>query len=229
MDERIRAVLFDAVGTLIRPVPDVHEVYATFGRRFGSRHDAASIKTRFRQAFANHDSQGETNEQRERTRWRNIVSQVFDDVPDADESLFSELWDHFAEPVHWRLYEDVLPIWDFLRQRNMLVAIASNFDARLEAICRGVHPLDEVDQVFCSSLVGFSKPRPEFFAHVRRELGLEANELLKVGDSLENDIEGARAAGWQAIWIHRGVAAVDASCITQLTELSALIGGVKGP
>ena len=218
-NDRIRAVLFDAVGTLIHPVPDVHEVYAAAGRRFGSRHDAASIQTRFRQAFAKHDVHGRTNEQHERARWRHIVTEVFDDVPAAAESLFTELWDHFADPGHWTLYEDVLPIWNLLRERNMVICIASNFDARLESICRGVRPLDEADHVFCSSAVGFTKPHREFFAHVVRELGLETNQLLMVGDSLENDVEAAHAAGWQAIWIQRGVTAVGESVITQLTDL----------
>ncbi len=225
MNERIRAVLFDAVGTLIHPLPSVHEVYVRVGRRFGSGHDADSIRTRFGQAFAKYDQHAETDEQHERARWRHIVTEVFDDVTDATESLFTELWDHFAEPSHWRLYDDVLPVWEVIRRRNIVVGIASNFDSRLEVICRGVYPLNEVDHVFCSSIVGFSKPHPEFFAHVSRKLGLEPNQLLMVGDSLENDIEGAHAAGWQALWIQRGVTAVDASVITRLTDLPALIGG----
>ena len=147
MNDQLRAVLFDAVGTLIYPVPHVAEVYAAAGRRHGSRHDVASIQTRFGQALARHDDHAETNEQRERERWRNIVTEVFDDVTEDVEPLFTELWNHFAEPTHWHLYEDVLPIWSLLHQRNIIVGVASNFDARLELICRGIHPLDELDHV----------------------------------------------------------------------------------
>ena len=219
MNEHIRAVLFDAVGTLLHPVPNVAEVYAAAGRRHGSRHDVASIQARFGQALARHDNHSETNEQRERERWRKIVTEVFDDVTEDPELLFTELWQYFAKPTHWQLYEDVLPIWSLLHQRNMIVGVASNFDARLETICRGIHPLDELDHVFCSSVVGFPKPCPEFFGYVSRELRLQPNELLMVGDSLENDIEGARDAGWQAIWIQRDGAAHEGSVITLLTDL----------
>ncbi len=47
----IRAVFFDAVGTLIHPEPSAAKVYGEIGRRFGSRYSAAAIATRFVAAF----------------------------------------------------------------------------------------------------------------------------------------------------------------------------------
>lgn len=218
MQESLRAVLFDAVGTLIRTVPDVYDVYAAAGRRFGSRHAAAAIQARFRPAFKRHDGQGATSEQHERARWRNIVTEVFDDIPDSIDPLFTELWDHFADPGHWALYHDVLPTWKSLRERNCVIGIASNFDSRLEAIRRAIHPLDDADHLFCSSAIGFQKPHPEFYARVQQELRCAPHQILMVGDNLTNDVQAAHAAGWQAIWIQRDGAPSDDLIATQLSQ-----------
>src|SRR5262245_27988040 len=107
----VRAVLFDAVGTIIRPEPAVATAYLSLGSRFGSQLTKDDVRTRFRAAMAVQDAidrdlhQGRTSEAREYERWRSIVTHVFDDVPDAT-PLFEELWQHFAQPKHWRLIDE---------------------------------------------------------------------------------------------------------------------------
>jgi FMN phosphatase YigB (HAD superfamily) len=65
-----RAVLFDAVGTLLRPHPPVVDVYQAAGRRFGCDLAREEVAARFRQAFARQeeidadDSQCRTSEPR---------------------------------------------------------------------------------------------------------------------------------------------------------------------
>jgi len=223
MHEPIRAVLLDAVGTVIQPRPDVIEVYTAAGKRHGSHCDTRTIRTRFHDAVAKHfHDKGTTNERHEYARWRQIVADVFDDVPDRFELIFRELWDHFADPRHWSLYDDVLPAWKLWRARNLVIGIASNFDARLFNICRAWEPLNDADHLFCSSRIGYSKPRAEFFAHIEQQLGIPGNQLLMVGDNFTNDVEAARAAGWQAAWIQRDEgASIDDRTVRQLSQLAA--------
>ena len=100
---RIRAVFFDAVGTLLHPQPDAATVYAEVGRRFGSSLDAETICRRFREAMARQDDMDRANgwrtsEQREVQRWRTIVAEVLDDTTDA-EACFAALYQHFGEPA----------------------------------------------------------------------------------------------------------------------------------
>src|SRR5689334_3886912 len=102
----VRAVFFDAVGTLIHPEPPAPVVYAEVGRSFGSRLTPAEIAARFRTAFAREDALDlaaglRTNEERERRRWRHIVGAVLDDVSDAG-GCFEELFAHFGRPAAWR-------------------------------------------------------------------------------------------------------------------------------
>src|SRR4051794_36428646 len=125
----IRWILFDAVGTLIYADPPVAEVYHAAATRFGSRLNVGEIHDRFPRALAAEQQCGlPTSEENERQRWRRIVDRVIDDVPEAGEAIFEQLWRHFAQPESWRLYEDVPAALDMLAQRGYQLGIASNFD-----------------------------------------------------------------------------------------------------
>src|SRR6266567_1675738 len=103
----IRAVVFDAVGTLIHPDPPVSVGYAEVARRFGIHLGDAEIGDRFREAFARQENYDRlrnhlTSPEREIERWREIVTDVFcEAVPSAEtrERIFAELWRHFAQPT----------------------------------------------------------------------------------------------------------------------------------
>lgn len=199
----LQAVLFDAVGTLIYPDPPVSVAYAAAGRRFGSRIDEAEIQRRFKVAFARQealdaDEYGQrTSESRERERWQAIVCEIFDDVGDRD-ALFQQLWEHFAEASHWRVFGDVAELWSSIEARRLLIGIASNFDGRLRALCQNLPTLDRCRALFISSEVGARKPALDFFRAVEGRLQLPPGQILLVGDDRESDFEAARAAGWQA-------------------------------
>jgi putative hydrolase of the HAD superfamily len=203
-----RAVLFDAVGTLIYPDPPVAVAYAAAGRRFGSRLDEHEVRRRFKLAFARQEALDaaeycqQTSDARERARWQAIVSEVFDDVADG-ESLFFNLWRHFAHPDHWRVFNDVPDFWSALEARKLIIGIASNFDGRLRDLCQGQPPLDRCRKLFVSSALGWRKPSPQFFRAIEQSLGFAANQILLVGDDRQADFEAALAAGWQAALVER--------------------------
>src|SRR5262245_59563133 len=93
----IRAIYFDAVGTLIHPQPPAVEIYLEVGRRYGSRVSRKTCLRRFRKQILNQDLIDQernwaTDEQRELERWREIVAEVLDDVSDFD-SCFAELYE----------------------------------------------------------------------------------------------------------------------------------------
>lgn len=204
----IQAVLFDAVGTLIFPDPPVATAYAVAGARLGSKLMPDEISRRFRTAFARQevaDAQTyghRTSEEREKARWQTIVAEVFDDVNDPP-ALFAALWQHFAEPRHWRLHADAAELWTMHAARGAVPCIASNFDGRLQIICQGLPPLDRCRHVFVSSELGVRKPSPDFFRAIEQRLNLRPNQLLLIGDDWHNDYLAAKAAGWQAQFVDR--------------------------
>lgn len=207
-----QVILFDAVGTLLRPHPPVAEVYARLGREFGSHLNAAEIQRRFQQAWQ-HASAPEspadslarppTDEAREWNRWRAIVAEVFCELPTARDGLFFALWEYFSRSENWALYDDVAAAIPRIASGGRQVGIASNFDRRLPPICRAFRPLRPLQPVFTSAAVGFSKPCPRFFRAIETALQVAGESILLIGDDFENDFQGARAAGWQALLVDR--------------------------
>lgn len=202
----VRAVVFDAVGTLIHPQPAVQSAYGRHGRRFGSRYADEELLPRFRAAFARQErwdaehGHGRTSAARETSRWRSIVAEVLDDVTDA-EGVFDALWRYFGDPAHWRVDEAALSLFERLRRDGVALAVASNFDERLIEVCGRLPPLDACDRVFVSSQLGYHKPAAEFYEAIECALELAADQILLVGDDLENDYRAARRRGWHALWI----------------------------
>ncbi len=199
---QVRAVFFDAVGTLIHPEPSAGQVYAQVGQRFGSQIPSYEIRQRFVVAFAEQErldaERGHrTDEERERQRWWSIVSRVLDDVADQ-QGCFQALYEHFARPSSWRVESGAAEVLAALCRRGLRVGLASNFDHRLRTVLAGLSDLSDLELVVISSEVGWKKPAPEFFAQVCQAVQLSPGEILYVGDDRDNDFEGASRAALHA-------------------------------
>jgi putative hydrolase of the HAD superfamily len=203
MLQGIRAVVFDAVGTLVHPWPSAPEVYGAFGRQFGSRLDISTIHQRFHEAFRGEEKTDQvggwrTNPEREQQRWRAIVTRTLPDVRDG-EACFRTLWDYFAQPMSWRATNGAGLVLTQLKERGLSLGVASNFDSRLRTVLAGISEFPRDLNIVVSAEVGWRKPAPEFFAAVVDAIGVGPNEILMVGDDAENDVAAARAAGLRAV------------------------------
>lgn len=204
----IAGVLIDAVGTIIEPQPAVALAYAAAARRQGIELDPQTVRGRFRTAF----SQDEVDEQRgplatdeaiEHRRWRRIVAVCLPEAPDPDRA-FDDLWAHFADPGHWRVFPDVAPALQALSQAGIAVRIGSNFDGRLRSVLAGLPELTPwADRVLISSEVGVRKPHPGFYDAALSSLGLPAADVVCVGDDRENDVRGPQRVGLHAVLLDR--------------------------
>ncbi len=228
LDKSIKAVMFDAVGTLMVPEPSVARAYFEAGKQFGSQLDEATLAARFRTAMALEDRKdgerfgGRTDQCREYGRWVRIVDRVFDDVSETEE-LFAVLWDHFASAANWRLRPDVAALWTALRKRKLIVGVASNFDDRLVAICSHLAPLDKETHIFASSQLGWRKPAVGFFREIESRLGLAPEQLLLVGDDMLHDYTAAREAGWHAMLLDPQGECAGVPHLRALSELTTII------
>jgi putative hydrolase of the HAD superfamily len=218
-------VFFDAVGTLLHPEPSAPAVYAAVGRRLGSRLDDVEITVRFRMAFrrqeeADYANDLRTSEEREFARWRAIVREVLDDVPD-EEACFQELYAHFARPDAWRCVPEAAEVLETLAARGHVLGIASNFDSRLRGLVESFSALRPVRHLVISSEIGWRKPAASFFVEMCRQAGSPAEQMLYVGDDPVNDYEGARAAGLRTVLLDpHGRAAISSPArINSLSDL----------
>jgi putative hydrolase of the HAD superfamily len=107
-------------------------------------------------------------------------------------------WEH-AE--NFELYEDTLPVLAALREHGLKIGLVSNTGRDLNAFI-GHHALD-VDAAVSSGAHGKTKPHPAIFQSALEQLGVSAGEAAMVGDSPEDDVEGAKALGMRAFLIDR--------------------------
>jgi putative hydrolase of the HAD superfamily len=202
VDAGIRAVFFDAVGTLLFPSAPVARTYAEHAGRFGCTITEEQVRTGFRSAFAKQDELDRaagwrTDEARERSRWQAIVADVLvGTAPDCFESL----WGWFRRPAAWTVHPESGEVLRTLAARGFVVGMGSNFDSRLRPLVDGFPELAPVrDRCVISSVVGWRKPAREFFRALTEAADCKPGELLYVGDDMRNDFEGAMAAGLRPV------------------------------
>jgi putative hydrolase of the HAD superfamily len=200
----VRAVVFDVVHTLVEPWPSVPAAYRAAGLRHGIDLGEDAIRARFGAAWRRAEALDAeatppfaTSPERERDRWRGVVAAVFREATDTA-AIFADLWDHFGRPESWRALPAGRALVMATVDAGVPIALASNFDERLNALASVVEPLTSADHVFASSDLGWRKPSPRFFRAVEERLGLQAQDLLLVGDDADLDVAAAREAGWQA-------------------------------
>ena len=198
---QIQGVTFDVGGTLIEPWPSVGHVYAEAAARHGWKNiSAEDLNARFAAAWRSSIDFDYT-----RTGWENLVNQTFRGLnPAADRvPFFAGLYERFAEPEAWHVFEDVRPALDALASQGLRLGVISNWDERLRVLLKRLHLHDYFEAFAISCEVGFTKPSPVIFAHAAVKLGLAPSAILHIGDSLELDVHGATAARFQAAQIDR--------------------------
>ncbi len=197
----VRAVYFDAVGTVLHPNPGAPAMYATAAARYGLPADPDAILTRFRAAYLHEEETDAragwvTDEEREIGRWRAIVRET---LPGAPNECFDELYYHFSLPEAWRVPPDLPGVLAVLKARKLVLGLASNYDRRLLMVLRGHPELEPLDQVVISSQIGVRKPGARFFERLADLSGCRPDEVLLVGDDYGNDYRGAIAYGMRAV------------------------------
>src|SRR3954471_2264985 len=113
----IKAVTFDVGGTLIEPWPSVGHVYAEVAANHELHSLSANeLNTRFKAAW-----RARPDFRHSRNAWEELVTEVF--RTPLPPGFFSELYDRFADPDAWRIYEDVVPTLDLLASREIKLAV----------------------------------------------------------------------------------------------------------
>jgi HAD superfamily hydrolase (TIGR01549 family) len=159
-----------------------------------------------------------------------FVRRVFDrlNVRAADgaaEDHATNVW-ALLGPASLAIFPDVLPVVKTLRSAGFPLALVSNWQRGLGHFCVELGLGDAFDHVVVSAEVGCAKPDPKIFRIACRHLGTPYDRVLHVGDTMVDDIEGARSAGMKALLIRReGSETVpDTPTITTLEQLPSVLG-----
>ena len=222
---RIRAVLFDVDFTLAKPGPDLGpEGYRRVGERFGltidpARYDdarAAALEGLQRHPELRHDEE----------IWvaftERIIRGMGGEAEGARECAV-EMTRAWERHENFELYEDTLAVFDELRRHGLKIGLVSNSGRDIDAFVSH-HRLD-VDAALVSRAHGKTKPDPSIFRAALELLGVAAEEAAMVGDSREDDVEGAAAIGMRAFLVDRDGRHPDAeNRLTTLLALPAALG-----
>ncbi|MEP0132478.1 MAG: YjjG family noncanonical pyrimidine nucleotidase [Eudoraea sp.] len=100
-------------------------------------------------------------------------------------------------------YNNLLPytveILDYLKPKYKLHIITNGFEEVQTRKLVNANIFGYFDQVINSEMAGVKKPNPEIFELALKKANAAADKSLMVGDNIEADILGAKAAGFHAL------------------------------
>jgi putative hydrolase of the HAD superfamily len=220
----VRAVLLDALGTLVElqpPAPRLRRLLRESGFEVTEEQAAAGFMAEIAY-YLDHHLDGSDRERLERLRdrcaeeMRRALA-----IPDLDHATARRA---MLGALEFSPYPDVLPALEELRERGAALVVASNWDCSLPDWLRPTGILELVDAVVTSAEVGAAKPSPRVFERALAVAGVDAGEALHAGDKVDNDVEGAAAAGLRAVLVQReGSPPPGLEAIRSLRELPALL------
>jgi HAD superfamily hydrolase (TIGR01549 family) len=221
----LRAVLLDVDFTLCRPGPELSaDRYARVAARHGVELDVSSYEEA--RAAAALDLKRHPELVHDETIWHAFTQDIFVRMGGPSEiasECAAEIESGWEQSENFELYEDVLPVLEELRSYSLKLGLVSNGIRDLSEFVAH-HRLD-VDAIVDSRSHGWVKPHPTIFRTALERLEVRAAEAAMVGDSLAEDVEGARAFGLRAILVDREDRHPDVDGrITSLYALPAALG-----
>jgi FMN phosphatase YigB (HAD superfamily) len=201
---RPRAVLLDAMGTLVALEPPHARFRATLYREAGVDVSAARAADAFRAEIAyyvEHHLEGRDDESLDQLRDRcaAVLREALGE-PALDQGLVKRA---MLDAIHFDAFADVAPALQTLRALGMTLVVASNWDCSLPRVLADARLLHMVDGVIASATVGAAKPDAPIFDAALELAGCDPAEAIHVGDSIEKDVAGATVAGIAPVLLAR--------------------------
>jgi REG-2-like HAD superfamily hydrolase len=230
----VQAVFFDAGFTLVFPVRPVIDLYVEAARAVSSGHCDDKLRETFKRAWSSgtrdQADDHRSSDELERQRWHRFTLKIAREIPELlphHDAWLDALRGRFDSDVGWKLVPEAPEVLRVLRARGIKVAIVSNWHGGLQRTVTAVGLDDLVDDVVCSAVVGYRKPHPEIFNIALRRAGVPASAVLHVGDTWDEDVVGAEAAGITPVHLTNGEPPLSNRghhrAITWLSEITELI------
>ena len=214
-----RAVLLDALGTLVHFEPPAPLLRAELRERLGlevSEETAAAAMKAEIAYYRAHLQEGRDPASLADLRRR--AAEAMRPVLRTDGDLTGAL----LAALRFRAYPDAPPALRELRSRGLALVVVSNWDhslhERLEET--GLAPL--VDAAVASAEVGHAKPDRAIFEHALALAGADPGGALHAGDSPDEDVGGALAAGLRAVLVARDGGPLPAAGVPVIRSLAEL-------
>lgn len=201
-----RAALLDAMGTLLDLEPPAPVLRRELAERFGVRIDDDAAEAAMAREIAYYRAHSQDGRDRSslvslRRRCTAVLAaelgEAVREVPAAD------LRDALLGSLRFRPYREVPAALRRLRAARVRLVVVSNWDCSLHDVLAETGLSELVHGVITSAELGTAKPSRGIFAHALTIAGVPASDAVHVGDSLREDVDGARAAGIEPIFVRR--------------------------
>lgn len=216
---RFDAVFFDAGFTLVRPVRGVEDVYFEKAAALGARLDETQFRRRMREVWPklNADYRSRrpdlrSSEELERQAWREFTFELakpFESLARVHERWLAALIEHFDRPEAWGPVDAAVEVVEELARRGFAVGVVTNWHAAVHGILERHGISRRCRVVLTSAEAGRKKPHPEIFHRAADAVGAPPERSVHVGDSWDEDVLGARAAGMLPVHFQPGPAVGD--------------------
>lgn len=205
-----RAVFLDALGTLVELEPPWTSLRARVPAEISD--ERLMVALRAEMAYYrehSHEGRDEPSLAELRARCAAIVS----------ERLGMEISvDELVDAIRFDVYPDVEPALAGLRDRGLTLIAVSNWDCSLPRVLERCGLDGLLDSTVTSAGTGSRKPDPGIFRAALEVAGCEPAEALHVGDTPEEDVVGARAAGIRPLLIDRDGGHGDIASLEEIGE-----------
>jgi len=229
----LKAVFFDVDFTLIYPGPTFRgEGYQQFCARHGMSVDPSVFDQAVLDAsFLLDDAQAHIYDPQLFIRYtRHIIERMGGRGPGLDPCA-SEIYREWAACQHFSLYDDVDPTLRILAAGGLRLGLISNTHRCLTSFQSHFELEGLIAVAISSSQHGYMKPHPSIFEAALRLMNVAPHEAVMVGDSMKQDIAGARRIGMKAVLVNRSPEAPAINdtdgipIVRTLTELPELLLG----
>jgi putative hydrolase of the HAD superfamily len=229
----VRAVLLDCLGTLVALAPPAPIFAAALRRDHGLALTSAEADWAFASEMAYyraHHHEGCDPAALGDLR-RRCAEVLHASLPPATAHSISltQLTGLMLDALRFKAHPDALETLPLLRARGIVLVVVSNWDISLAPVLQSLGLQGLLDAVLTSAEVGHPKPAPEIFRAALARVGVSPEQALHVGDSFEEDVAGARAAGVFPVLLRRrgayspGAAPADVPTISSLAGLPGLL------
>jgi putative hydrolase of the HAD superfamily len=203
---RPAAILLDALGTLVSLEPPAPRLRSELARRFAlevSEEEAARAIAAEIAYYRAHLDEGCDDAALAALR-RRCAEVLRSALPDRAAALdLDAVLEALLASLHFTAFPDVRPALESARRYGQRLVVVSNWDVSLVGVLRGLELEPLLDGVVTSAAAGARKPSPAIFEQGLALAGVAAGNAIHVGDTLEEDVAGARAAGIEPVLIRR--------------------------
>lgn len=211
-------MLLDALGTLVALGPPWPELERRLRAEHGLRLAPGDAERAFRAEIAYyraHHCEGHDAEALAELRQR-CAEVLHRELPAAAREVLSieQTSTAMLASLRFEAYPDALATLPVLRARGLRLVVVSNWDISLPAVLSTTGLAGMLDGVLTSAMIGAPKPGRAIFDAALALAGVASDRAVHIGDSLEHDVLGARAAGVAAVLLRRangGAAGADAA------------------